>query len=363
MDGDRFVIPRSNGTVNTTKALPIMTEDEQPEVTSTEQEKEPPNVLLPPAHVANSQAHPLILRYGIPIFLVGTLSLLIASDIADGASAKLETRVEETGEVNGAITLGTISVFTSVKKMWNSESVSTRISIVLLSLVNLTLNGPYVKLVLTLYAWVAPFSWGLCKRGDESAKNPSTLLARMESSLFWLDLLGKWAFVDTFVLIVLMVAFRATISIPLFGTVIEVWVQCHWDGFLFASILSILGTHLVLHLHRRVEREIRQGGGGGSNNNIVTIKNECWEGKQTLISMSSAKAAVVIPVLVLTIVIQILGATTTTFKFTYSGITNFTTEHSLISIGANIPETSRDEDGALIHLLQAFYFILALAVP
>lgn len=124
-----------------------------------------------------------------------------------------------------------------------------------------------------------------------------------------------------------------------------------------------MGTHLVLHLHRRVEREIRQGGGGGSNNNIVTIKNECWEGKQTLISMSSAKAAVVIPVLVLTIVIQILGATTTTFKFTYSGITNFTTEHSLISIGANIPETSRDEDGALIHLLQAFYFILALAVP
>lgn len=49
--------------------------------------------------------------------------------------------MEETGEVNGAITLGTISVFTSVKKMWNSESVSTRISIVLLSLVNLTLNG------------------------------------------------------------------------------------------------------------------------------------------------------------------------------------------------------------------------------
>ena len=76
MDGDRFVIPRSNGTVNTIKALPIMTEDEQPEVTSIEQEKEPPNVLLPPAHVANSQAHPLILRYGIPIFLVGTLSLL-----------------------------------------------------------------------------------------------------------------------------------------------------------------------------------------------------------------------------------------------------------------------------------------------
>lgn len=48
--------------------------------------------------------------------------------------------MEETGEVNGAITLGTISVFTSVKKMWNSESVSARISIVLLSLVNLTLQ-------------------------------------------------------------------------------------------------------------------------------------------------------------------------------------------------------------------------------
>jgi hypothetical protein len=94
--------------------------------------------------------------------------------------------------------------------------------------------------VLTLYAWVAPFSWGLCKRGDESANNPSTLLARMESSLFWLDLLGKWAFVDTFVLIVLMVAFRATISIPLFGTVIEVWVQCHWGlcEYFYCVILS-----------------------------------------------------------------------------------------------------------------------------
>ena len=72
---------------------------------------------------------------------------------------------------------------------------------------------------MTLYAWVTPFDVGY-RRQLES--NPTVFMAEREKLLFWLDIMGKFAFVDSFVLIVLMVVFRATVSIIMVTT--DVWV-------------------------------------------------------------------------------------------------------------------------------------------
>lgn len=204
---------------------------------------------------------------------------------------------------------------------------------------------------MTLYAWVTPFDIG-CRRQLET--NPSVFMAEREKLLFWLDVIGKFAFVDTFVLIVLMVVFRATVSVLIVTT--DVWVTPRWGmyGFIMASISSLFGTQLVLHLHRKVHMQLERDDGN------PTLHS--WEGKRSLISQSGCNPLVVVLGLVLSASLLVVGAIVEAFKFKYEGLTSHETSHSLISIGLHIPETARD-DGVMIHLLQAFYFILTMGVP
>eukprot|EP00956_Cyclotella_meneghiniana_P005948 scaffold7775_cov61-Cyclotella_meneghiniana.AAC.19 len=294
--------------------------------------------VLPRPHVFNDY-HSIYMRYGIPVVLIGTFTLLLASDIGVGASAHVEMSTSS-GKIISSKTNLEISVFSSVKKLWENDAVSER------------RLWPYVKLAMTLYAWVTPFDYGCRRRQLES--DPTVFMAKREKMLFWLDVMGKFAFVDSFVLIVLMVVFRATVSIMMVTT--DVWVTPRWGmyGFILASIMSLFGTQTVLHLHRGVQIQVEKKGDN------PTIHS--WEGKQYLIAQSGYHPVVVLLALVASIALLIIGATVQTFKFKYSGMTKYETTHSLISIGLNIPETARD-DGVMIHFLQAFYFILTMAVP
>lgn len=89
-------------------------------------------------------------------------------------------------------TLFVASIFTSVNKLWDTGSYALAILIVIASI-----SWPYVKLLLTLAAWMFP------------NRRPQ----RSERLLEIIDALGKWSFIDIFVLLIIMVAFRATIKL------------------------------------------------------------------------------------------------------------------------------------------------------
>ena len=76
---------------------------------------------LPNPHIYNKDYHSVYVRYGIPIFLVATFSLLMASDIGVGAAAHVEMSIN--GKVTSSKTNLEISVFSSVKKLWENDAV------------------------------------------------------------------------------------------------------------------------------------------------------------------------------------------------------------------------------------------------
>ena len=78
--------------------------------------------VLPDPHIFNSDYHSVYIRYGIPIFIVATFSLLMASDIGVGASAHVEMSIN--GKVTSSQTNLEISVFSSIKKLWENDAVS-----------------------------------------------------------------------------------------------------------------------------------------------------------------------------------------------------------------------------------------------
>jgi len=151
-----------------------------------------------PAHIFNTDAHPCWVRYGIPLFLTCIFGLLLASDLGSGVSA--ETRLVVDGVVEQHDTILTVSIFSSVAKLWETESYPLAILIVITSIC-----WPYVKLAMSMLAWVVP----PVSRPRGGIRGPR----RRERLVEWLDALGKWSFVDIFVLIIMMVAFRTTVPI------------------------------------------------------------------------------------------------------------------------------------------------------
>lgn len=87
-------------------------------------------VCLPKPHMFNNDYHSVYVRYGIPVFIIATFSLLMASDIGVGASAHVE--MSTNGNVISTSTNLEISVFTSIGRLWEHQAVSrqrfTRVS-------------------------------------------------------------------------------------------------------------------------------------------------------------------------------------------------------------------------------------------
>jgi hypothetical protein len=140
-----------------------------------------------PSHLLNKQAHSAFIRYGVPVFILVTFGLILASHIASGVSAELV--FTDNGYLVSEANLLTVSIFSSVKALWNANSIALALLVVITSVC-----WPYFKLLLALFCWIAPI-W-----------NPR----RRERLLYWLDVLGKWSFVDIFVLLIVTVAFRST---------------------------------------------------------------------------------------------------------------------------------------------------------
>jgi hypothetical protein len=138
-----------------------------------------------PSHFGNAEAHPAWVRYGIPLFLLATLVLLINADVGSGVSA--DYILMKDGDVEETRALLTVSVFSSVRELWNNGSYPLAILIAVTSIA-----WPYVKIILSFYAWMKPYY------------NPR----KREFLIEVIDALGKWSFVDIVVLVEIMVAFR-----------------------------------------------------------------------------------------------------------------------------------------------------------
>lgn len=188
------------------------------------------------SHFRNKEAHSSLWRYGIPVYLLGTLGLLLASHLGSGVAAEYILYYPDGTEFEQE-TLFVVSIFTSVNKLWATGSYALVILIVIASIL-----WPYVKLLLTLAAWMFPYdsprrrerpyrsprrrerlfgiidvlgklltlaAWMFPRRRERPYRSPR----RRERLLEIIDALGKWSFIDIFVLLIIMVAFRATIEV------------------------------------------------------------------------------------------------------------------------------------------------------
>lgn len=219
--------------------------------------------------LAASANVPMWARCTIPILLCANIAFFVWSNCTNAASVDVELGLLENATGVGPITihLGTLYKFSltnSVRDMWRAGVYPLSVLIALCS------GGwPYVKLISMLACWFAPESQ-LQSSGDQHADHsPDSALVhvfrmspqRRENVLIWLDALGKWSLVDTFVMTLLTVAFHFKVSLGFsYGggdfvdaIVVNVYVRALPSFFVFvaATCLSLVLGHAILALHRR----------------------------------------------------------------------------------------------------------------
>ncbi|OEU21392.1 hypothetical protein FRACYDRAFT_138831, partial [Fragilariopsis cylindrus CCMP1102] len=275
------------------------------------------------------QSIPIYVRLGIFIFLLATSLLLLAADIGSGVT--VDSILMEDGEVVEINAILNVSVISSVGKLWNTKSYPLAIFIAITSI-----GWPYVKLAIATYAWMMPY------------RNSR----RRELLIEIIDVLGKWSFVDIMVLVEIMVAFRSTVDLG-FGLKLEIVLVAQWGfyGFVVATMMSLLSTHVILHYHRKVNYH---NNNNANDSNINTARDRLSTGFVVVAAIS----------LLLSMIVYLAGVIVKSFEVTSTrGTESESTSYSITSIGLEISNAYIDSSHAGTRFIQAMWFFLAVVMP
>jgi len=297
---------------------------------------------------------PLFWRIFIPFAILCTTALFISSNSGTGASVFVVFDIGRRIQVPSLFDFGLIN---SIREMCKAE-------VYLLALIVALFSGvwPYLKLLLMLISFVLPASI-LNKR-------------KREKILMRLDATGKWSILDSYVMILMLVAFHFHIQFPLDeksevekGALINVFVHAAF-GFLtliVGTLISLCLSHIITHLHRSLDEHPDQN------------KGEKAESYTALISFAESKMfskkifQVIISIsLILTLSLVIVGSFITSFSFYFHGLAGYALdlfqiaphrEYSVIQLGFSVPESYENPNDKIIRFTQAIYFITVFIMP
>lgn len=189
-----------------------------------------------------------------------------------------------------------------------------------------------------------------------------------------LDMLGKWSLIDTFVLVLMMVAFRFHIAsgpldqMPLAVANVYVEPEFGFYAFLLATMSSLILTHLILYYHVQSEAP------PPSASPLLQRKQALSSGR--LFSMPYVWTGfgkhMVTLLLFVTMCLISVGVSVTTFNFEFKGAAAYLMEllneptvksHSVIELGATLPESSMHPNSFGVRWIQFTYFLFVLIVP
>lgn len=192
-----------------------------------------------------------------------------------------------------------------------------------------------------------------------------------ERRLNRMNALGKFSLVDSYVLILFVVAFRCHIGVSeSLGLDLYVTPVYGFYSFLLATCLSLFLGHAMLFFHRKA---------AGNE----TISHDVLSGKECIMAhsfqghgdedpkrLSFLFQIVLVGLMLCTMVLLVLGFLQESFSFEFGGLAGFAMSdesnvatYSAISIGAVIPQSLKESAGLGAAFLQLTYFLFTLFSP
>ena len=297
---------------------------------------------------------PVFWRILIPFSILVGIALFISSNSGNGASVYIVFSLGKRIQLPSLFDFGLIN---SIREMCKA-------GVYFLAAIVAIFSGfwPYCKLILMLISFALPASI-LSKR-------------KREIILMGLDATGKWSILDSYVLILMLVAFHFHIQFPVTeqsevekGSVIDVFVYAAY-GFLtliLGTIISLCLSHIITHLNRSLDEHPDQN------------KGEKAESYTALISFADSKLfgqkflrIIISFLLFATLILVIIGSTITSFSFYFHGLAGYALdlfeiaphrEYSVITLGTSVPESYEDPNDRIIRFTQVIYFLTVFVLP
>ena len=297
---------------------------------------------------------PLFFRIFLPLAILLTIALFVSSNSGTGASVFVVFHVGRRIQVPSLFDFGLIN---SVHDMWVAGSW-------VLSLLVAVFSGfwPYMKLVLMLISFCLPAS----------------ILSHKsrEKILIILDATGKFSILDTYVMIMMLVAFHFHVQIPVViqslakdGAIVDVFVYAAY-GFITlitGTLISLLLSHIITHLHRSLDSHPDEN------------KGEKAESHRSIMSFAKVKCMGETPfriiisfILFLTLGLVIAGSLTQCFSFYFHGLAGYGLdllkipphrEFSILDLGLSVPAAYENPTDSAIIFTQIVYFLTVLVLP
>jgi hypothetical protein len=321
-----------------------LNEDMYGPILEDQQHMEPPE---PTKSLLRDTKVPEWIRHAIPMVIIGTMLLLLSSNLSTGASVDLVISLGGESQIK-LPALFAFSLGNTVREMYSAGIYPLLFLVVIFSGI-----WPYAKLLLMLYAWVMP------------PKSPH----HRERLLLALDSLGKFSLVDTYVLVVMIVAFRYSLDLAAGGVALNVYVTPEYGfyGFLGATCLSLVVGHVMIFFHRRSQSRLSGTSVARESlfEHVFDVQENCPR-----LPLSRVFQVFLFTCSLTAAVLLIIGFDKKSFTFEFGGLAGLAlgeerrrTTYSLLSLGASLPDSVEDSMSAGIIFLQIAYFFYAVVTP
>ena len=297
---------------------------------------------------------PLFFRIFIPLAILLTIALFASSNSGIGASVFIVFNVGRRIQLPSLFDFGLVN---SVHDMWAAGSH-------ILSALVAVFSGiwPYMKLILMLISFFLPTSILSHKR--------------REKILIILDATGKFSILDSYVMMMMLVAFHFHVEIPVTmqseaeqGSIVDVFVYAAY-GFvtlIVGTLISLFLSHIITHLHRYLDEHPDQNKGEKAENyrSIMSFaKVKCIKDFPFRVFISS--------MIFLTLILVIAGSVTKCFSFYFYGLAGYALnlldysnhrEYSIIELGMDVRKSYENPNASEVIFSQVIFFLTTLAIP
>lgn len=203
--------------------------------------------------IFNSPAISNTTRIAMPFLFLANIALFLVSNQTDGAVVEMKIDVGDRSYTPDP--LFTFGLANSVQDMWDAQVYALAILVAVFSAA-----WPYIKLLVMLACWFAPL--------EIIGADMKTWL------LHWLDALGKWSLMDTFVMVLFMVSFAFDLDISDELSIhVTVKPGIGFYTFLYGTIASLFLGHASMYMWKQVQQSRRLGVAGKSE----VVRSDCDE--------------------------------------------------------------------------------------
>lgn len=316
----------------------------------------------------------IVLRIVIPFIILLNVALFITSNTGTGATVNAYITVD--GQVI-SIPVADFGLMNSVMDMWEAKVYPLSVLIMVFSGI-----WPYLKLAVLLFCWMIPQSI--------VSSNKRGVILKV------LDALGKWSLLDSYVMVLMIVAFFFDVPIPLRHensvdqpTAVNLYVYPAYGfvSLILGTLFSLLLSHVVVFVHNYLLRRPSDNLGEEAQKfrplviyagYDISFK-DCREGETKKKVLSYLKFGFtwfirvgVVVGLVLTTIFIILGIVLISFSFEFLGLAGwalkqlgyeYTREFSVVDLGVQLPGATREPNSFAVRITQVIYFVTIMAIP